>query len=258
MKKHQSRTSGGCRQAKKSRGRRKKKPATGQIPRFQNLLRNELLTAIRGAVAHTAEKLVEHELQSLVGVPWSRKEHPLRRNGSIETTIHLDGEPYSFQRPRVRDQETAKEIHLKSVEALQSRDALNEDVHKLMARGISTRNYEGALTSLSEGLGLKRSAVSRAFKAAARGDLDQLNGRSLSPWTFAVVFLDGIHFKDTTCIVALGVSSQGEKIILGVREGASENSTLIKDLLDSWRPTCATSTRPYSSSTTPAVIIPST
>lgn len=57
-----------------------------------------------------------------------------------------------------------RSTHLNGVEALRSRDALDEDVKRLLIRGVSTRNYEDALTNLSEGLGLKRSAVSSAFR----------------------------------------------------------------------------------------------
>ncbi|MCP4006455.1 MAG: hypothetical protein GY725_19935, partial [bacterium] len=66
----------------------------------------------------------------------------------------------------------------------------------LLVRGISTRNYDAALTSLSDGLGLKRSAVSSAFQRASQKDLDALNGRPLGEWTFVAVYIDGVGFAD--------------------------------------------------------------
>ncbi len=179
-----------------------------------------------------ARQLVEDEVQEFVGEPWSRKgDSPLRRGGSTETRIFLGREPVILQRTRVRDQEANTEHSLKRLEALRSRDALDEDVQRLLIRGVSTRNYEGALTNLSEGLGLKRSAVSSAFHRASQKDLDALNGRSLEDWTFVAIFIDGLTFKDHTCVAALGIALDGTKRILGVREGATENAALVTDLL---------------------------
>ncbi|MCP4006459.1 MAG: IS256 family transposase, partial [bacterium] len=121
----------------------------------------------------TAEQLVQDEVTELVGKPWSSKgESPLRRGGRTKTRAFLDGEPVHIERPRVRDRDAGCEVPLETVGALTSRDALDDDVKRLLVRGISTRNYDAALTSLSDGLGLKRSAVSSAFQRASQKDLD--------------------------------------------------------------------------------------
>ena len=101
-----------------------------------------------------------------------------------------------------------------------------------MVRGITTRNYEDTLTTLSDGLGLKKSAVSAAFQRAAQKDLDALNGRPLAEWVFAAIYIDGTSFADHTCIVAMGLAGDGTKRILGVVEGATENAELVRDLLE--------------------------
>ena len=116
--------------------------------------------------------------------------------------------------------------------ALTSRDALDADVKRLLVQGISTRNYDAALTSLSDGLGLKKSAVSSAFQRASKKDLDALNGRPLGDSTFVAVYIDGVGFAEHTCIVAMGVTIDGKKQILGLREGASENAVVVGDLLE--------------------------
>ena len=199
-------------------------------------IREALLSQLRSAVISTAEELVREEVVSLVGEPWSRKgDSPLRRGGSTTARIFLDGQPCSLRRGRVRDRDQRVEVPLQRVQALQSRDALDEDVKRLLIRGVSTRQYDGAVAKLSEGMGLHRSAVSAAFQRAARKDLDALNGRSLKEWTFVAVYLDATSFKETTCVVALGISEDGRKRILGVREGATENATLVSDLLSNLR-----------------------
>jgi transposase-like protein len=175
---------------------------------------------------------VEDEVTRLVGEPWSRKgESPLRRGGPCRSRIFLDGEPVHLQRTRVRDTAAGREHSLETLKALTSRDALDEDVHRLLVRGVSTRNYDPALGALADGLGLKRSAVSSAFQRAAQKDLDGINGRDLADWRFAAIFIDGLGFADTTCLVAIGLTVDGHKHILGIREGATENATVVADLL---------------------------
>jgi transposase-like protein len=131
----------------------------------------------------------------------------------------------------VRDTAAGREHSLETLKALTSRDALDEDVHRLLVRGVSTRNYDPALGALADGLGLKRSAVSSAFQRAAQKDLDGINGRDLADWRFAAIFIDGLGFADTTCLVAIGLTVDGHKHILGIREGATENATVVADLL---------------------------
>ena len=194
------------RQPRRSRSsRRKQQPVAGQVFDLRAQIREGFLAEIRVEVAATAERLVEDEVRELVGEPWSRKgNNPLRRNGQTSTTIFLDGEPHLLRRPRVRDQDEGSEYPIESLRVLRSRDALDEDVKGRMVRGITTRDYEDTLTTLSGGLGLKKSAVSSAFKRAAQKDLDAMNGRSLAEWTFAAIYIDGTNFADHTCIIAWG------------------------------------------------------
>ena len=222
-----------CRQRRSARtSRPKERGAAGRVLDLREQIREGLMTEIRVAVAATADQLVEDEVTSLVGEPWSRKgDSPLRRNGRTETTIFLDGEPHLLRRARVRDRNVGLEHPLQTVRALRSRDALDEDVKSRLVRGITTRNYEDTLTQLSDGLGLKKSAVSSAFQRAAQKDLDALNSRSLADWTFAVIYIDGTGFADYTSVVAMGLEELGGKRILGVVEGATENAELVRDLI---------------------------
>lgn len=216
--------------------RRRERDPEPQVLELRREIREGLIEEIRRAVAATAHQLVEDEVVSLVGERWSRKgEVPLRRGGYTETTMFLDGEPHLLRRARVRDRNVGSEYALQTVRALRSRDALDADVKARLVRGVSTRNYEGALTSLSDGLGLKKSAVSAAFQRASRKDLDALNSRSLAEWTFAAVYIDATGFQDHTCVIAMGIAADGKKVILGVREGATENARVVTDLLEDLR-----------------------
>jgi len=198
----------------------------------QATVRDALLCAIQGAVGAMAQELVRAELEKLVGTPWSRKPGTnLRRGGSAPSRIFLGGEPHEFERPRVRDVKLGREVQLETMLAFGARDALDDDVKRLLVRGISTRQYDPALDRLADGLGLQRSAVSAAFQRASAKDLDALNGRSLQDTSFVSVFIDGVHFAGVVVLVAMGITTSGEKRILGLREGATENAEVVKDLL---------------------------
>ena len=214
--------------------RSSKKGIAGAIPSLGSQIRAGLLAEIQKGVARLAAQLVEDEVLELVGAPWSRKgDSALRRGGRTKSRIYLDGEPLLLDRQRVRDLTEGKEVVLSTVRALQDHDALDEDVKRLMVRGVSTRDYDEALGTISDGLGLKKSAVSAAFQKASQKDLDSIDNRSLLEWKFAALYIDGTGFKDHLCIVVMGITEDGHKHILGVRDGATENAELVGDMLDS-------------------------
>ncbi len=232
--KSQSKKSSTKKQSRKKRAaRRAESRAKEEVISFQEGIREALVSQIRDAVTAMAEDLVMAEAQELVGARWSRKpDTTLRRGGYSKSRLFVGGEPVHIERPRVRDTASGTEHQLATVKALSSRDALDDDVHRLMVRGVTTRNYDDALGHLSDGLGLKKSAVSESFQRASQKDLDAINGRSLADWNVPVIYIDGVGFADTICLVALGITEDGQKKILGIREGATENSTVVKDLLE--------------------------
>ncbi len=222
------------RQPRRRRSQRRTPNQAQQVQSLREGLREVLVDEIREAVRRTATQLVEDEVHELVGEPWSRKgASTLRRGGATSTRVFMDGEPVLLQRTRVRDQQTRSEHPLRTVKALSCRDALDADVLRLLIHGVSTRNYDDALGTIADGLGLQKSAVSSAFVRASQKDLDALNGRSLDQWTFATVYIDGAGFADHTVVVAMGIDTDGKKRILGLREGATENAQLVSDLLAS-------------------------
>jgi transposase-like protein len=60
--------------------------------------------------------------------------------------------------------------------------------------------------------------------------------RPLADLRLAVIMLDGIELRGRTNIVALGITTEGDKLALGLWDGSSENATvaaaLLADLVD--------------------------
>jgi transposase-like protein len=71
-----------------------------------------------------------------------------------------------------------------------------------------------------------KSSVSRGFVERTREALWQLMSRQLADPRLAVVMLDGIEIKGRMNVVALGVTTDGDKLAMGLWAGTTENSTV--------------------------------
>jgi transposase-like protein len=105
-----------------------------------------------------------------------------------------------------------------------------------MLAGVSTRRFARTREPVGEELELRarstsRSAVSREFIGRTRENLVGLMSRRLDDLRLAVLMLDGIELKNHCCVVALGISTDGVKIPLGLWDGSTENATVTKELL---------------------------
>jgi putative transposase len=173
--------------------------------------------------------LFREEIEGLCGPAYSRKgEDGYHRGGSDPGSVIFENQRVAVKKPRAHKGNT--EVELQSYAALQGFDLLQEKILKVMMSGVSTRNYETVIDEVSGGLGLKKSSVSKAFKMGSLAAFDMLNGRDLSPYTWAAIMVDGIEFGGSCVIVALGITTEGKKLILGLKKGDSEDSEVCKDL----------------------------
>jgi transposase-like protein len=105
-----------------------------------------------------------------------------------------------------------------------------------MLAGVSTRRYRRLQEPVGEQVetaarSTSKSAVSRSFVARTKDSLLELMARSLADVRLAVLMIDGVGLKDHTCVVALGITTDGVKIPLGLWEGSTENKTVTSELL---------------------------
>lgn len=195
-------------------------------------LREELKLRMRATVLEAVGVMLAEERRELIGEPWSRKrEGQARSGGSEQGSIYLEGRRMPVRYTRMAD---AGGSHMPATyRALRSYDLMSQEVQQHLVRGISTRDYGGVVSQIVEGTGLRRSSVSRAFVRASQKSLDMINQRDLSKWQLAVVMLDAIGFGESMVVVAMGITLEGQKVLLGLQEGHTENATVVGDLLDS-------------------------
>lgn len=165
--------------------------------------------------------------------------HPGKTTGEItwygrqKTTIPLSERKLRVEKPRLRRKGSGadKEVAIPAYEALVGNSRLGQRILEILMHGISTRNYRKVLPEMAETIAVSKSNLSREFIAASEQTLKDLCERRFEGQNILIVYLDGIQFGPTHVIVALGVDAEGYKHVLGLREGSSENATVVKDLL---------------------------
>ena len=176
--------------------------------------------------------ILEDEVTRRVGPP--HRPNPSAgcvRWGKQPGYVVFAGQKVPVERPRVRTRE-GQEVELESYGQLQQDGKLQRAVREGVVAGLSTRNYRRAVESVVEGYGIEKSSVSRQFVAASSNQLRLLCERRLEDLSLVVLMIDGIHFGGQVLVVALGIAEGGEKHILGVWQGATENTTVVKGLLE--------------------------
>ncbi len=159
------------------------------------------------------------------------------RGGSTDSQVVLGGQRIAIKRPRARavaGGADTGELDLPTFTWAANADPLNAATVAAVAAGVSTRRYRGtqeALPPPHDALSTSKSAVSRRFVALSQQQLDEWLGRSLSDLDLVVVMVDGIYFGDRVILVALGIDTHGNKHVLGLREGSTEATRVVRSLL---------------------------
>lgn len=179
-------------------------------------------------------KAVEAELQqeitALAGARFSRG-GDVKRWGENPGSVFLGDQKVATAVPRLRNLRTKTEVQLKAYERLQSPQLIDEMALSRVINGMSQKNYSKAAISVSETFGIKKTSVCRRFIRASSKKLKQLSERDLSQYDIVAIFMDGKWFADNEIVIALGVTIEGDKVILGFVETATENHKICKDFL---------------------------
>jgi len=173
------------------------------------------------------QRVMEAEIGQKVG-PWGQQNS--HRHGHQPGYVVYAGRKVTLERPRLRSRED-QEVPLASYQAFQKDGKLQQAVARQLTRQCSTRDYEGAIDSCLKGYGIKRSSVSRHWKAATAKELEALMQRPI-PKDLLVLMIDSKFFGGDCLVAAIGIDLQGSKHVLGIWHGATENSTVVKGLLE--------------------------
>ena len=194
-------------------------------------LRKGVGELIREAGLQLMELLMEEEVRTVVGERSRRQsERTAYRWGAERGYCVVMGQKVPLQRARVRSLDQ-REVRLGSYEMFHRGEPLTETVWEKLMLGLSTRNYGKAVREFTEAYGLEKSVVSEHFIEASREKLKQLMERPLGQLRLCALVIDATPFEGQQMVVALGIGQDGRKTILGLREGATENATVVGELL---------------------------
>jgi putative transposase len=153
------------------------------------------------------------------------------RWGQQSGYVVFAGQKVAVERPRVRTRQ-GEEVQLDSYARLQHDGRRQRAVREGIVAGLTSRNYHRAVASVLEGYGIEKSSVSRQFVQASAAQLKKLCEKKLDDLDLVAILIDGIHLGKQVLVVALGIATNGEKHVLGLWQGATENATVVQALLE--------------------------
>jgi transposase-like protein len=213
-------------------------------------MREGLLALAVGAGLQVMAQLMEADVTAACGP--RGKHNPDRaatRHGTERGSVTLGGRRVPAARPRVRAADGSGEVAVPAYELFNGTELLGKMAMERMLGGLSTRRYPVGLEPVGQAVeevsrSTSKSAVSRKFVAMTETALTDLLGKDLSSLDLVALMIDGVYFAEHLCVVALGIDIDGTKHPLGLVEGSTENTTVVKSLLTGLRDRGLDTTKP--------------
>lgn len=183
------------------------------------------------------QQLMDEQVTALCGPAGKHNAERIGyRHGRERGSVALGGRRLAIERPRVRAADRTGELAVPAYELFAGTELLGAMALERMLAGLSTRRYRVGLEPVGSAVAsaasaTSRSAVSRRFVQATEHALAELLAAPLAGLDLVALMIDGVHFAEHCCVVALGIDSDGRKHPLALQEGSTENATLVRDLL---------------------------
>jgi transposase-like protein len=202
----------------------------------------ELVTEARLAVdtviaelsQQTVETILELSAEQVAGARTpGQASGEIRWHGRQQGRVSLADRQLAVDRPRLRRKGAGQcaEVHVPAYDALRRNPELGRRMFSALLRGVSTRQYRDVLPEMAQTVGVSKSAVSREAIEASTAQLTTLLERRWEEVDLLAIYIDGQQHGEHHVISAVGVDSSGEKHVLGIQEGATENAAAAKALL---------------------------
>ena len=172
----------------------------------------------------TIETVLQLSAEQVAGPPQQgrRRAEGIFWHGTQAGSVYLKERKLKVHKPRLR----------KKGGGVQAPMGMGSRMLDILLEGVSTRQYEAVIPKMADTVGVSKSSVSRAAIQASEAQLDKLLNRRFDDVDLLIIYVDGMHFGDQCVIGAVGVDEGGQKHVLGLQEGATENSAAAKDLLE--------------------------
>lgn len=210
-------------------------PTTRHLPLVDLLVdtRTELLELAVRSGMRVLEAMMEEDRTAVCGARYAHEpDRAASRAGSVASEVVLGGRKVALRRPRVRA--AGREVSLPTFQVMAQTDPLNRRVVEQILVGVTTRQYARSLESIGEDLtsrGTSKSAVSRRFVVQTTAQLEKWRSRPLVDLDVVALLIDGLHVGDHCLVAAMGIDATGQKHVLGLWDGATENAALCQSVL---------------------------
>lgn len=185
----------------------------------------------------TVEAVLRLSAEQLAGPPQQgrTRQGEIVWHGTQAGSIYLKERKLKVSKPRLRKKGVgaAGEVPVPAYSAMQDRAATSSRMMEILLEGVSTRRYQGVIPKMADTVGVSKSSVSRAMIEGSEAQVEKLLNRRFDDVDLLIIYVDGMHFGEQCVIGAVGVDAQGNKHVLGIQEGATENAAAAKDLLQS-------------------------
>jgi len=196
-------------------------------------LKCELIKSLIPVGLECVNSFLQEEVELLAGKKYKRRGNPdYDRWGYQGGYVYLSDQKLPIDYPRVRDTKNNKEVELESYRRLQKPCEVDEQLLLKVLHGISCRRYSECSELIPETFGMSPSTISRRFIKASEEKLKELFERRLDGYDIVCILIDGKHFQSDEMIIALGITVEGEKIILGFVQSGTENSLVCKEFFE--------------------------
>ncbi len=177
------------------------------------------------------EEMMEREVDHLAGPRGQQQpQRKVSRWGVAKGYCVVNGQKVPLTRPRIRNQKRSEQP-LGSYQIVQRASLTGEAVWQKMMRGLSTRNYSEIVREFTDAYSLEKSTVDEHFIECSRQKMDELLQRPLGDCRLCAIYLDGTWYRAQNLLVATGLTCEGYKVTLGVRQISTENAVVAKELL---------------------------
>jgi putative transposase len=210
-----------------------KEKILGMVVETMQGLRSSLEKELAGIPLMVMKAMMDTEIENVAGPKYKhQKDRQYNWWGSNPGSVVLDGQRIKLRVPRAVKTGTTEAYDLKTYSLFHEGKELVKRAYRDLIRGISTRNYKDGVERFIDGYGTSAGTISRKMAQAASEKLKDLMSRRFDDLEIAVLMIDGVHFAEQTIVVASGIDIKGFKHVLGLWQGATENSTVVKNLLE--------------------------
>jgi len=177
--------------------------------------------------------VLQQDVEALTGARYAREGgRPGHVRWSKERgSVYLGDQKLPIVYQRVRDQLRGVEVPLETYQCFQQPRVLDAGLLRRVLLGLSCRRYAECAEAVPEAFGLAPSTVSRRYIRASARQLQALSERRLDGYDLVALLLDGKAFAEDEMVIALGVTLQGQKVILGFVQTATENTRVVAEFL---------------------------